>query len=210
METAVYHVNRVLRKPSLSASIREDVWQAAEECRLENFRPESSNHRPVVSARLVHDGSWLYGLFSVQDRYVRSVQTAYGSAVCTDSCVEFFVKPKADRGYFNFEFNAGGTLHCSYITDPRRSPAGGFRAFTLLPEEQGRMVKVRSTLPAWSNRRYSRRSSGCWNFTFRSSFWKNTRGRWAIRRGRPGARISTSAETGHRIHTGRHGRMLTS
>jgi len=147
MGTAVYHVNRVFRKPSLSASIREDVWQAAEECRLENFRPESSNHRPVVSARLVHDGSWLYGLFSVQDRYVRSVQTAYGSAVCTDSCVEFFVKPKADRGYFNFEFNAGGTLHCSYITDPRRSPAGGFRAFTLLPEEQGRMVKVRSTLP---------------------------------------------------------------
>jgi len=56
--------------------------------------------------------------------------------VYKDSCVEFFVKPKPDKGYFNFEFIAVGTLLCSYITDPERTREG-FREFVSVPEEEG-------------------------------------------------------------------------
>jgi hypothetical protein len=63
-----------------------------------------------------------------------------------DSCVEFFLQPKPDRGYFNFEFNCGGSLLCYYIVDPVRVP-GGFRDFTPLPEADGRQVAIYHSMP---------------------------------------------------------------
>ena len=73
---------------------------------------------------MLYDANGLYGIFRVQDRYVRCVRTQYHDAVWKDSCVEFFAQPKPDRGYFNFEFNCGGAFLCSYITNPERTPDG--------------------------------------------------------------------------------------
>ena len=115
--------------------------------RLGQVRPESSAHRPEVAFRVVHDGENLYVRFDVEDRFVRSVQTAYQSPVCTDSCVEFFVEPVAGRGYFTFEVNAGGALLLYYIEDATRVP-GGFARFTKVPEAWGRRVEIRPSLPA--------------------------------------------------------------
>jgi hypothetical protein len=66
--------------------------------------------------------------------------------VYKDSCVEFFVQPKPDRGYFNFEFNCGGSLLCFYILDPTRVP-NGFKDFTPLPEEDGKQVVIYHSMP---------------------------------------------------------------
>ncbi len=88
----------------------------------------------------------LFGLFQVLDRYVRCRRTGFQEAVYKDSCVEFFVQPKPESGYFNFEFNCGGAALMYYITDPVRT-AEGFRAFTRLSKADGDLVRVRTTLP---------------------------------------------------------------
>jgi Carbohydrate-binding family 9 len=88
----------------------------------------------------------LRGIFDVRDQYVRSVRTNYADEVWKDSCVEIFLQPRPERGYFNLEMNAGGAHLCCYIEDPERV-AGGFKKFTRLPAEIGRMIEVRSSLP---------------------------------------------------------------
>jgi hypothetical protein len=130
---------------------REDAWDApawtrAETLELAHFRPEGSDHRPRTRARLLHAPDGLFGIFRVEDRYVRSVHTRFGDAVYQDSCVEVFLAPRPERGYLNFEMNCGGTLLASHVRDPRRVP-GGFADFERLGADEGRSVLVRSSLP---------------------------------------------------------------
>ena len=133
-------------RPRLEASWSDPVWAPADTLELGHFRPEGSDHRPRTQARLLHTGDGVFGIFRVQDRYVRSVHTRFGDPVCEDSCVEIFLEPRPDRGYLNFEMNCGGTPLASHITDHRRVP-GGFAAFTRLGEDEGRTLLVRSSLP---------------------------------------------------------------
>jgi hypothetical protein len=141
-----YTVRNACAAAKLDSDWRDPAWVAAETLEVKHFRPESSDHRPRTFARLLHGAHGIHGLFQVQDRYVRCVRTEYGSEVWKDSCVEFFVQPKADAGYFNFEFNCGGAFLCSYIVDPTRTPEG-FREFTKVPAEIGRQIQVRASLP---------------------------------------------------------------
>jgi len=113
---------------------------------LAHFRPEGSTHRPKTSVKLLYTAEGIFGIFRVEDRYVRCKHTRYGDPVYKDSCVEFFVKPKADKGYFNFEFNCGGAFLCDYITNPERTPEG-FREFVPILEEEGRHIIVHHSLP---------------------------------------------------------------
>jgi hypothetical protein len=122
------------------------AWEQADTLEIAHFRPEGSDHRPQTSARLLYAQDGLFGIFLVKDRYVRCVGTHYMDPVYKDSCVEFFVRPKAGKGYFNFEFSCGGALLCFYIVDPARVP-NGFRDFTRLPEADGRQVAIYHSLP---------------------------------------------------------------
>jgi hypothetical protein len=122
-------------------------WRTAETLEIQNFRPESSDHRPCTRARLLHDAEGIHGIFEVEDRFVRCARTNYLDEVWKDSCVEFFAKPKPEAGYFNFEFNCGGAFLCSYIVNPERTPTG-FKEFAMLPIEIARGIQVRSSLPA--------------------------------------------------------------
>jgi len=130
-----------------AVALGEADFSLAEEGRVAQVRPESTEHRPETAFRVLHDGANLYVRFDVKDRYVRSVQTAYQAPVCTDSCVEFFVQPKAGFGYFNFEVNAGGTLLLSYVEDPTRTEKG-LKRFTPVDEAWGKRVTVRTSLTA--------------------------------------------------------------
>jgi hypothetical protein len=132
--------------PDLSAEWSDNAWKTAQMAQLEYFRPEGSAHRPRTRFRLVHGSAGLRGIFEVQDQFVRSVRTNYMDEVWKDSCVEFFIQPRRDAGYFNLEMNAGGAHLCCYIEDPARVP-GGFRKFTRLPAEIGRSIQVKSSLP---------------------------------------------------------------
>ena len=121
-------------------------WADADVAQVACFREESSDHRPETTVRLMHSTDGIHGLFRVKDRFVRAVQTEYMSSVCGDSCVEWFVRPRADCGYFNFEFNCGGALLCSYITDPSRVE-NGFKEWLALPREDGEMVIISHSMP---------------------------------------------------------------
>jgi hypothetical protein len=132
--------------PDLSADWDDSAWKTAQTAELVHFRPEGSAHRPRARVRLIHGPGGLRGIFDVQDQFVRSVRTNYMDEVWKDSCVEFFIQPRPNIGYFNLEMNAGGAHLCLYIEDPERIP-GGFKKFTRLPPEIGKRIQVRSSLP---------------------------------------------------------------
>ncbi len=132
--------------PHLSAAWEDPAWKVAEAAELRHFRPEGSAHRPRTSLRLLHDAHGLRGIYQVQDQFVRSIRTHYMDEVWKDSCVEIFLQPKPDAGYFNLEMNAGGAHLCCYIEGPERAP-DGFKKFTRLPAPIGQRIEVRSSFP---------------------------------------------------------------
>jgi len=123
----------------LQADWADPIWTQAETLEVAHFRPEGSDHRPKASARMLYDAQCLYGIFRVEDRYVRCVRTQYHDPVWKDSCVEFFAQPLPDRGYFNFEFNCGGAFLCLHITNPERTP-DGFKEFVKVPAAIGQTI----------------------------------------------------------------------
>ena len=80
-----------------------------------------SDYRPEVKAVLcyVKDQGFLIRM-STKEKDPLSVQTEPNSAVCTDSCLEFFANFKpaiAGSGYINFEVNSIGTTLSFYGPD---------------------------------------------------------------------------------------------
>jgi hypothetical protein len=122
------------------------VWGEIPYIELTSFRPESSEHRPRTRAKLLYHSDKLKGIFQVHDQYVSCAHSAFQSPVYKDSCVEFFVQPKPDHGYFNFEFNCGGALLASYIVDPTRIGTT-FKEYTLLTQKDVEQINIYHSLP---------------------------------------------------------------
>lgn len=85
--------------------------------KIDQFHPATKGFRPKTTVHVLHDGRNLYLRFDVKDRYVFCRRRPFQGHVYRDSCVEFFVKPKAKKGYFNFEINCGGQMLVYYIHD---------------------------------------------------------------------------------------------
>lgn len=96
------------------------LWEAIPALSIDSFCPESSEHRPLTQCKILYNATGLRGIFRVYDQYVRCIHTGFQSEVYKDSCVEIFVQPQAAGGYFNFEFNCGGAMLATYVTDPTR------------------------------------------------------------------------------------------
>jgi hypothetical protein len=64
-----------------------------------------------------HRGSSILLKYMVEEPQVRAVNTAFNSPVWEDSCVEFFLALEGDPSYYNFEFNAAGTVLGAYGPD---------------------------------------------------------------------------------------------
>jgi hypothetical protein len=121
------------------------AWKNAEPLKISNYLEQSSDHRPISLVKVLHDGSSIFVFFKVADRYVRCVRTAYQSDVWNDSCVEWFARPRQDKGYFNFEINCLGTLHVHYVEDPTRIK-GKLKKSTPVPNETGRLLEIRHSV----------------------------------------------------------------
>lgn len=141
-----YTVRRARRTPELRGYWSGGSWADVEPLDIAHFHPKSSEHRPRTQARLQFDERCLYVIFRVQDRYVRAVSRRFQDPVWADSCVELFVRPRADRGYFNFEMSCGGVLLLYYIEDPTRT-AAGFAKYTEVARKHVRGWKVYHCLP---------------------------------------------------------------
>ncbi len=142
----MYTIRYTEIRPEMAGAWTGNVWGRVETLELVHFRCEGSDHRPRTGLKLLYDANGLYGIFRVEDRYVRCTRVEYMAPVYKDSCVEVFLQPKPGGGYFNFEFNCGGTLLSSYIVDHERVP-GGFRNFTPLSPGDGQRVEVFHSMP---------------------------------------------------------------
>lgn len=117
------------------------------EARIAAVRPESVLPVPEAVVRLAWNDSGIFGVFRVRERFVRSVPRGRNGPVHLDSCVEFFVSPGGGGRYFNFEWNAGGSLFAGFVTDCTRTPGGGVRGLEPLDEDEASAVFSRSSLP---------------------------------------------------------------
>lgn len=132
------------RLPEIKDSWEQENWRCHLSINIDHFRPESSNHRPLAQAKLCYNKLGIAGIFKVEDRFIVCRYTNYQDPVYKDSCVEFFLKPKTGKGYFNFEFNCLGTLLASYITDPTRIGLS-FKEITPLTNEDAKQIKIHAT-----------------------------------------------------------------
>ncbi len=144
-EISEYTIRRTDSLPGVSAPWDAPEWAAAETLTIERFHARGSDHRPRTQVRVLHDGDAIAVIFRVEDRYVVARHTEYQSPTHFDSCAEFFVKPAGALGYFNFEFNAIGTLLLWYVEKPR-GPDGQFQKYTEVPGDAVKHVEVHTSL----------------------------------------------------------------
>jgi len=82
---------------------------------------------PDVQFRIGYDDDGINLEYTVNEQSVRALQTTPGGFVYEDSCVEFFFQPSTDDlHYYNFEWNAIGTMFLAWRTgrqDPENAPA---------------------------------------------------------------------------------------
>jgi hypothetical protein len=141
-----YYVKKIATPVDIGAGWNSVDWKGVEVVKINNFRAESSNHHPAVECRLQHDGKGFYGLFQVNDKYIRCVATEYNSNVCEDSCVEFFIEPPGGQGYFNFEFNCGGAMLLYHVKDCTITDSS-FKNYAPVTQNEVAAVKIFHTMP---------------------------------------------------------------
>ena len=156
-----YDIFTARHQPEMQGNWDGAAWQKVPALRVSNFRVESSIHRPWTTVKLLYSSDGLHGLFMVRNRYIRCIRHRYQDAVYKDSCVEFFVQPKTDRGYFNFEgkllldmpglpvvynelFIPPGTKRLS------RGVSKRLKAYSRGHIEIGRQLSVRETAVPWA------------------------------------------------------------
>ena len=123
--TQSYRIERARTTPELKGLWEGPAWGRAPALAVSNFHPRSLSRHPKTEAKAVYTADAVYVHFQVNDAHVYCVHQNPQDSVCRDSCVEFFVKPRADKGYFNFEINCGGTMLLYYIWDQSIQPGGG-------------------------------------------------------------------------------------
>lgn len=118
-----------------------------EEIRISHWLESEKDACPPTGLRLCYTAERLIGRFEVQSEWIRCINTRNNSPVYEDSCVEFFFRPLAGLGYFNFEFNCAGALLSYYIEDWRRT-GGAFAGYRVLSEAELKEIAVRSSIKA--------------------------------------------------------------
>lgn len=131
----------------LSGNWNSPEWQQSDILTISHLLPESSDHHPLAEVKLLYNDHSIHVFFKVNDRYVRSTHTGYMAEVWKDSCVEWFVQPKPDKGYFNFEVNCGGSLYASYVEDPQRIN-NKLKKSTPLPYETCQTIGIYHSAPS--------------------------------------------------------------
>ncbi|MFO7569478.1 MAG: carbohydrate-binding family 9-like protein [Smithellaceae bacterium] len=132
--------------PELRGLWDGDIWRRTRPLQVGCVRPEGGPHQPRTLCKLLYNDECLFGIFRVEDQYVRCIHRQFQSDVWKDSCVEMFVQPNGCRGYFNFEFNCGGALLASYVTREARV-AGKLAEFIPLAQEDDMQIRRAASLP---------------------------------------------------------------
>ena len=107
-----YTIRRAATPIVIDGVLEELSWQAAEVIDAFTFPWYKEGEKDRTDARLLWDEENLYVSFVAHDPHISATLTERDDPVSRDDCVEVFVAPDtgAVRTYFNFEFNALGTI----------------------------------------------------------------------------------------------------
>jgi hypothetical protein len=141
-----YSISLTNTPPEMKGMWDGSVWQDVSAIEVAYYRLEGTAHQPKTLYKMLYNRERIYGIFKVADQYVRCIHTAFQSDVYKDSCVEFFVQPSDQNGYFNFEFNCGGAMLASFVTDPTRID-GGVKSFVPLTTDDDLQIQRYHSLP---------------------------------------------------------------
>lgn len=127
---------------AINANWDKEEWEGIEAVEVKKQMGPDPKFVPKVQAKLVYDEENIYGIFRVEDRYVRSTITEYNGNVSGDSCVEFFFSPDTENPehYFNLEINAGGNPLIFFITKP-------WEGVTKLEAKDIQLIEIAHSLP---------------------------------------------------------------
>ena len=97
---------------AVDGHLDEPSWEAAEVIEQFAFPWWTEGAKDRTEARLLWDDVHLYVAFTAHDPHISATLTERDSPVSRDDCVEVFIAPDTSQvtNYFNFEFNALGTI----------------------------------------------------------------------------------------------------
>ena len=88
-----------------------EPWNSLNEAKL-NACPWGGEYRPECGARVGWNENGIHVLMYAKEPEIRAEVTEIGGAVCTDSCLEFFLAPDAEKPlYVNCEVNPLCVMH---------------------------------------------------------------------------------------------------
>ena len=127
---------------AIDADWQKASWRQAEAASIDCVHGPEPAHKPVVQFKLLYGDTALYGIYQVQDRFIRAVAADLDGQVWKDSCVEFFFTPYArpDTSYFNLEINCCGVFLFHHQTAPKQQ-------VQCLKESECRQLRVAGSLP---------------------------------------------------------------
>lgn len=91
-------------------------WESIDSIEINQFPWYEAGTQQATQVKIAYSESHLYLQARCEDSWSYACHTELNSAVCEDSCFEFFVSPRQERDtdYFNMEVNCVGTLHYAY------------------------------------------------------------------------------------------------
>jgi hypothetical protein len=139
-DTGVLVVPAIEFKGNASLSTVSDLLEAQTELQhIAVLNWEAFPYQPDVTFRIAHCNNEIWLKYYIQEEHVLATRTTTNSATHRDSCLEFFLDPKEDGNYYNFEVNAIGTTHLAY------GPGRKERTF-IEPQLIEHLIEVRSSL----------------------------------------------------------------
>ena len=105
----------------IKAAPDEEAWERADIAYM-NLKPwEKENEHFNSYAKLLYDNAAIYVRMVTDEMPVVAKQTERNSVICTDSCMELFLRPNIERNlYINFEVNPLG----AFLTEIGTGKAG--------------------------------------------------------------------------------------
>lgn len=142
MSTSEYIVKSVDQPITVDGDWEKPVWKEVEPASIALHMGADPKFKPKTQVKLRYDKDNIYGIFKVEDRYVKCLVQEVNGNVSGDSCVEFFFAPDttAPLKYFNLEMNCSGVPLLHYVTSPRKE-------YTVLKPEEIRQIEIAHTMP---------------------------------------------------------------
>lgn len=107
----IYNVKKSVKAIDVNDGWGESGWKGIKSVKIRNYMGEIPAFKPQADVKMTYDDDYIYVIYRVKDRYVKSITEKINGPVWKDSAVEFFFSPEADNptNYFNLEINCGGT-----------------------------------------------------------------------------------------------------